>query len=201
LTDGFWYCTVNPKSIMKLHVNQQAPVFSTQDVYGNEISLQKLKGSKVYLTFERNAGCPVCNLRTHELLKQSEHLKANDVTVVMIYESPVEKMKEYLGENSYPFHFVADPQNKIYNLYGVERSLLKVMRGLFHGLMNKARLGTKLFKKPMKQDGHVTRIPAEFVIDGQAKLTLVHYGRFVGDHLQMNSLSPAITGYKPVATP
>jgi peroxiredoxin len=173
---------------MKLHVNQQAPPFSTPDVYGNEIDLQKLKGSKIYLAFERNAGCPVCNFRTHELLKQSNYFKANDIAVVMVYESPVEKMKEYLGENNYPFHFVADPQNKIYNLYGVEISFLKFMKSLFNGLITKARSGTKLFRKPMKQDGHTARIPAEFIIDARGKLKRAHYGRFVGDHLQIDAL-------------
>jgi thioredoxin-dependent peroxiredoxin len=102
---------------MKLHTNQQAPAFSTHDVYGNIIDLQNLKGRKIYLAFERNAGCPVCNLRVHELLKQSTYFQDNDVTMVMVYESPAEKMKEYLDGSHHPFHFVADPQNKLYNLY------------------------------------------------------------------------------------
>ncbi len=170
---------------MRLKVNQPAPSFSTRDVFGNQTDLQKLRGSKIYLAFERNAGCPVCNLRTHDLLRHADFFKSREIIVLMIYESPEAKMKEYLGENNYPFHFVADPQNKLYNLYGVERSVFKVMNGLFNGLLNKVSKGNKLFAKPMKQDGHLDRISAEFVIDQHGKIIIAHYGKFVGDHLPL----------------
>ena len=178
---------------MKLSAHQPSPLFKTKDVYGHDIDLKKLLGKKIYLAFERNAGCPVCNLHTHELLKQSEFFKSNSAVVILIYESPVEKMKEYLGDNTYPFHFVADPQNNLYDQYGIEKSMLKVLKSLFHGLMTKVRQGTKLFKKPMKQDGNMTRIPGEFIVDEDGTLSLVHYGAFVGDHLPLNTLKQKLT--------
>jgi len=178
---------------MKLSVHQPAPLFKTKDVYGNEIDLKKLRGQKVYLAFERNAGCPVCNLRTHELLKQSEFFKINNAVVVMIYESSVEKMKEYLGDDTHPFHFVADPQNNLYSQYGVETSVLKFFASMFNGLMSKVKQGTKLFKKPIKQDGHLTRIPSEFIVGEDGTLSLVHYGAFIGDHLPLETLKKKLT--------
>lgn len=173
---------------MRLTVNQSAPLFSAYDVYGFEADIQKLRGKKIYLAFERNAGCPVCNLRTHELLKQAEFFRKEGITVLMIYESSKEKMEEHLGENHYPFQFIADPENKLYNLYGVERSIFKVMNGLFNGLLDKVSKGNKLFAKPMKQDGHLDRIPAEFIINKEGKITLAHYGKFVGDHVSIELL-------------
>lgn len=182
LTSGFKSTT------MKLTINQTAPLFSTHDVYGLEVDLQKLKGKRVYLAFERNAGCPVCNLRTQELLKQADFFRAHDITVLMIYESTQEKMLSYLGTNSYPFQFIADPENKLYNLYGVERSMLKILKGLLHGLLDKVSKGNKLFTQPMKQDGHLDRIPAEFIIDQQGKIGVSHYGQFIGDHIPVEKL-------------
>ena len=93
---------------MKLQVNQQAPVFATHDVYGREIALQALRGKKVYLSFERNAGCPVCNLRIHELLKHADYFSTRQVAVLLVYESTVEKMKDYLVDIRSPFYFIAD---------------------------------------------------------------------------------------------
>lgn len=177
---------------MKLNALQSAPLFSTHDIYGTTINLQQFKGQKVYLAFERNAGCPVCNLRMNELLKQADVFASAGVKMIFVYESPVDTMKEYLGDNTYPFHFVADPKNTLYNLYGVERSLLKVLQSLFHGLMAKVKEGTKLFRKPMKQDGHMDRIPAEFIIDETGKIKLAHYGRFVGDHLSLEVLKKSL---------
>ena len=173
---------------MKLSNSQDAPYFSTTDVYGAAIDLKKLRGNKVYLSFERNAGCPVCNLRMHKLLKEAEFFKTNNITVLMVYESPLKKMKEYLGENKYPFHFLSDPHAKLYNLYGVEKSMAKVLKGLAHGLMSKVIAGYKLFKKPMMQDGALNRIPAEFLIDEKGKLIAAHYGKFIGDHIPIETL-------------
>jgi hypothetical protein len=52
--------------------------------------------------------------------------------------------------------------------------------------------GNKLFKKPMKQDGALTRIPAEFLIDEKGKLILAHYGKFMGDHLPIETLKKVL---------
>lgn len=174
---------------MKLKIGEQAPQFRTQDVYGNELDLNKLRGQKIYLAFERNAGCPVCNLRTHNLLRRADFFAANNIKVVMIYESAAETMRSYLHGTSYPFQFVSDPGNRLYNQYGVQRSMLKVMRSMANGIMSKVKQGTKLFREPMKQDGHLDRIPAEFIIDTNGKLTAVHYGRFVGDHLPIERIT------------
>lgn len=179
---------------MKLQQNQHAPAFSTRDVYGKELDLKKLQGQTLYLSFERNAGCPVCNLRTHELLKHSEFFRAHNITVIMVYESPVETMKAYLGENTYPFHFVADPENRLYGSYGVERSFTKVIRALWNGIMEKVAKGKKLFNQPMKQDGHLDRISAEFIIDKSGRISHLHYGRFVGDHLGLATLKSILAG-------
>ncbi|HEY9049507.1 MAG TPA: peroxiredoxin-like family protein [Ohtaekwangia sp.] len=173
---------------MKLSINQQAPDFKMTDIYGQPVQLKNLKGQKVYLAFQRNAGCPVCNLQVHQLLKHADDFMAQNIAVLLVYESSLEKMREYLGENTYPFHFIADPDNKLYNQYGVGQSLGKFFKSLFHGLIEKATQGKKLYKKSISQDGHTTTIPAEFVIDKDGKLSKVHYGEYIGDHLPIESL-------------
>lgn len=173
---------------MKLSPDQPAPDFSVNDVYGQPIDLKKLVGKKVYLAFERNAGCPVCNLRMHEMLAKADRFVENNTVVVMVYESSHSKMKEYLGKGPYPFHFIADPTNELYNHYAVERSMVKIMKGLFHGLLSKAIKGKKLFKDPIKQDGHTDRIHAEFMIDETGKLTMAHYANFIGDHVPLDKI-------------
>jgi thioredoxin-dependent peroxiredoxin len=177
---------------MRYQLNQQAPIFRTTDVNGSLIDINSLRGRQIYLSFERNAGCPVCNLRTHELLKRAQYFLNQDIVVIMVYESSMEKMREYLGNDVYPFHFVADPKNELYNKYGVERSMGKVMKSMLHGIIGKAMEGKKLFKKPMKQDGHLDRIPAEFLIDKEGKIRLAHYGRYIGDHLLFDDVKRVI---------
>jgi peroxiredoxin len=173
---------------MQLSTHQQAPNFIVKDVTGNIIRLEALRGKKVYIAFERNAGCPVCNLRVHMLLENANSFARNNIVVLLVYESSEQKMNEYLEGKSYPFHFVADPDNRLYKTYYVGQSITKLLKSLFKGLLSKAIEGKKLFNKSISQDGHTATIPSEFMVDERGKLSIVHYGRFIGDHLPVHTL-------------
>jgi peroxiredoxin len=173
---------------MKLKINQPAPDFTVTDTSCNEVSLRKLKGSKIFLIFERNVGCPVCNLHFHELARRASYFSDRRIKVILVYESPREKLKEYVSDGNCLFSFVPDPDNELYAKYSVERSFTKMIRGLTQGLLSKAKTGAKLFRKPMKQDGHTATIPAEFLIDEHGNLSIVHYGNYLGDHLPLSAI-------------
>jgi thioredoxin-dependent peroxiredoxin len=173
---------------MKLEKNQSAPEFIIRDVAGNTISLNSLRGQKVYLAFMRFAGCPVCNLRVHSLLKQAEDFKKRNIKVLLVYESSPEIMREYLAGEEYPFSFIADPKDILYTLYSVETSWLKIMAGMFRGAMGKFFAGNKLYKKKIAMDGKQDRLEAEFMIDEKGQLSLVHYSNFLGDTLPVEEI-------------
>jgi thioredoxin-dependent peroxiredoxin len=176
------------KNLKMLSTHQQAPLFIVKDVFENIVRLEDLRGKKVYVAFERNAGCPVCNLRVHTLMKHADSFAQNNIVVLLVYESTEAKMQEYLDGKSYPFHFIADPDNKLYKTYGVGQSFAKLIKSLFNGLVSKAIEGKKLFSKSIAQDGHTATIPAEFMIDELGDLSIVHYGRFIGDHLPIPTI-------------
>jgi peroxiredoxin Q/BCP len=173
---------------MKLKLQHQAPLFKIQDVFGKTIDLENYRGRKVYIGFLRNAGCPVCNLRVHALLAAAGQFTDSNVHVMLVFESTVERMKEYLTENQYPFSFIADPDNRLYHSYGIERSTGKFFRSLANGLIPKAIKGIKLFKNKISQDGHMTTIPSDFLIDKNGNLERVYYGKFIGDHIPITEL-------------
>lgn len=177
---------------MKIVASQTAPAFTVKDVEGKTVNLSDFKGKKVYLTFYRNVGCPICNLRYHELQQQSEYFKSKGLVILSVYESSVANMKQYLeGESQYAT-MIPNPDMSLYQLYDVEISMGKVMKGMFHGAMSKMNKGKKLFKKKMKQDGHMNRITADFLIDENGKITTSYYGKFVGDHLPVESIKEFI---------
>jgi peroxiredoxin Q/BCP len=173
---------------MKLSKSQSAPSFTASDVWGNPVSLSSYKGKKVFLGFMRFAGCPVCNLRVHELLKKSETFKSKNIEVVLVYESSPTVMLDYLEGEKYPFTFIADPENKLYDLYSVEVSWGKFLSSLFKGLMQKAGAGQKLFRKKITKDGKLNRIGAEFLINEQGTLEIAHYASFLGDEVAIDAL-------------
>lgn len=173
---------------MALQVEQNAPGFSINDVFGNPISLQAYKGKTVYLSFMRFAGCPVCNLHVHNLLKHADALKAKNIEVVLVYESSLANLRQYLEDRTYPFTFVADPESTLYNTYHVEKSWSKLMGSMFKGMLGKVRAGEKLFRKKPAMDGNMNRMEAEFVIDKNGKLAIAHYATFLGDNIAIEKI-------------
>ncbi len=173
---------------MKLTPQSFAPAISTTDVYGQSFSLSNLKGSKVLLSFMRFAGCPVCNLRVHELLKQSEVFAKQNIKVVLVYESSKENMLTYLREEKYPITFLTDPENKLYDSYGVEKSWSKFFSSFFNGALGKVMKGQKLFVKKPSNDASLNRMGAEFLLDENGKIMISHYAAFMGDDLPIQKI-------------
>lgn len=178
---------------MKINVNDTAPDFISKDVNGNTVNLSAFKGKKVLLTFYRNVGCPVCNLRFHELSQHDSFFKANNVILIAVYESNSENMLTYLADEEVYPHMIPDSSLQLYTLYDLERSTGKVLKSMFKGAMGKMKKGKKLFKTEIKQDGNANRIGAEFLIDENGIVSIAHYGSYIGDDLPIEQIITTIT--------
>jgi len=173
---------------MKFESKQSMPAFSILDINGNEISNATLKGEKAYFVFNRFAGCPICNLRFHQIENEKDFFESKKVNVVTFYETSLSILREYVSGEMINSAMVASPGSSIYKTFGVERSWLKFIKGLFKGGFSKAAQGQKLFKKKIKMDGNSDRVGAEFLIDENGVIILAHYHRFVGDHLPVDKI-------------
>jgi peroxiredoxin Q/BCP len=173
--------------IMNVKENQEAPAFLAEDIYGESLNIP-FKGKKTLLCFMRFAGCPVCNLRVHELLKNAARLKAANIQVILIYESEKQVMLDYLKEEKFPFSFIADKENKLYKLYSIEKSFGKFFSGMFKGTLSKVFAGKKLYKKAVPTEGPISRINADFLIDEKGIVSIAHYGSYFGDDLSLEKI-------------
>ncbi|MBD2767391.1 AhpC/TSA family protein [Hymenobacter sp. BT664] len=173
------------KGPVRLQARQAARDFTTVDVDGRPVSLASLKGRKVLLMFMRNVGCPVCNRRVHELLEQADYFRAHNLAVVAVYESSPALMKQYLAGQAVPFTMVPNPDQSLYQLYGLEVSGAKAMASVFHGVIGKASQGKKLFQQAIEPDGNRNRIGAEFLLDERGTVAVAHYHRYIGDELPL----------------
>jgi thioredoxin-dependent peroxiredoxin len=181
---------------VKVTASQIAPEFTINDVNGQTVSLANYKGKKVLLTFYRNVGCPICNLRFHQLQEQSEIFKEKGLQLLAVYESSVENMKQYL-ENEDPYAvMIPNPDQSLYQLYDIERSTVKLLKAPFSGAIGKMKKGKKLFKKEIKMDGNTNRIGAEFLIDENGIIKVAHYGKFLGDDLPMDEINSFLNNSK-----
>jgi thioredoxin-dependent peroxiredoxin len=173
------------KDKMKIKAPQAAPNFNIKDISGNVINLSDYKGKKVLLSFYRNVGCPICNLRFHELQQETDYFKSKNLVVLAVYESTPENMRTYLEGQSVYASMLPNPEQSLYSLYQIDRGMGKMMKGMFHSAMGKMKQGKKLFKTKVKQDGNSDRIGADFLIDENGNIHTAFYGNYVGDHLPL----------------
>lgn len=151
---------------------------------GTPFELDSLRGRRLLLAFFRFASCPFCNLRLHELVTHY-HEFGDRFAVVAIFESSPENLRRFATRHAAPFPVLADERGACYREYGIERSLAGVVRGVLGRLPS---LLYALFVKgylPLRIRGHLTTMPADFLVDEQGLIRTAHYGRDEGDHLPL----------------
>jgi thioredoxin-dependent peroxiredoxin len=171
----------------KLKANEKAPEFELKSAQGEIISLSKYKGKTVLLAFFRFAGCPVCNFRIHALMENYTKMQEQQIEIIAVFESGNELLAAYSKDANIPFPIIGNHELSLYKEYGVQKSVLKMMNTMLKKApKQQMKKGEALFnKKKYKQDGSMTRMPADFLIDSTGKIQIAHYGKFIGDHIPL----------------
>jgi thioredoxin-dependent peroxiredoxin len=169
---------------MRIKSGEAAKPFHVEDIHGQSQSLQNYAGKKLLLAFFRHAACPLCNLRVHQLIQAYPTLQSNGVDILAFFESPKDKILQYVGTQNVPFPIVADPEREIYKLYGVESSIV----GMMKGLLRISDFSEAATKKLMFFDPHndIALIPADFLINPDLRIHTAYYGRDIGDRLNLS---------------
>ena len=173
---------------MKLQPNEAAPDFSIKDVNGNNVKLSDYRGKKVFLSLSRFAGCPICNLNFHEVQKNADYLRSKGLVILSVHESGQKIMQDFIKDETIYGVMIPDPDAKIYDLYGSERSWGKFIKGFMSGAGGKAMAGMKLFKNKVSSEGNKDRIAADFLIDESGNIVTAHYGKYAGDRLAIQDI-------------
>jgi peroxiredoxin Q/BCP len=186
---------------MKLKKGNIPPNFEVKDINGNPISLKKFIGKKVHLVFYRFSGCPFCNLRFHEIDKLAELYRKNNVTLISVYESSAENMRDMMSGYSFYSIMIPNQDSSLYSLYDLDRSKIGLLKFLlFKGGIFKALNGMKLFKKKVAQDGHIDRLEAEFLLSEEGNVVNAHYAQTPGDYLSLDTVTTFV-GQNPLPSP
>jgi len=176
---------------MRLKENEIAPSFSVVDMNGKTFDLDSPREKPLLIAFFRYASCPLCNLRVHELIENYENLK-DKIEIVLIFQSPKEKIEQYVGKQNIPYRLLPNPNKKLYHLYGVENSWLGFAKAW---TVEIKRVFIALFKKhylPGSVEGEIHRIPADFIVDRDNKILKAYYGKDIGDHLPLEELDKIV---------
>ena len=179
---------------MLIQAGMSAPTFRTDDLFGNPLDLAGYRGQPLLLTFLRNAACALCNLRIQRLITHYPVLTQQGLAIIAVFESPRERMLEYVAQQDAPFPLVADPQAELYTLYGVETSEAKVAQTMAMpetdvAVQTAAALGFALTPEP---GSNFNRMPADFLIGPDGVVLRAHYANFITDHLPFEAIQQAL---------
>lgn len=168
-----------------------SPVFIAEDIESNMIDLQReLQDSRVFLTFMRHVSCPVSNYRSYELYKRYPEFEKRRIKVIAIYESRRENLLVYRSRFKLPYTIISDNSTRLFNTFGVESSTWRTTKSRLLGeVKEKKRLGKELFDGlTLERDGDNNRMPADFMIEKDGTISVMHFGKNIGDHMPLEKV-------------
>jgi peroxiredoxin Q/BCP len=179
-------------ALLKLNVGDLAPPFQTQDIDGRSIDLSTPRKGLLLLAFHRFAACPFCNLRIHELTSRYDAYERKGLRAIAIFESSVPNLRTGLANRKLPFPVVSDPKRALYQQYGVEHSVLGVLRTIPH--MGAVTSETKKLgiTPRVEREGSISRMPADFLITPAGRIHTAFYGTNMNDHLDFAHIEDAL---------
>ena len=165
-------------NFIRLKAPSPAPALNLTGLNGKPVSLNA--GDPVLLSFFRDAACPFCNVRIYELTKRHDELAAKGLRIIAIFASEPEAVKRFVLQRPRPFLVVADPQHKLYEQYGIQKSLAGKLKAITTRIKTLIQ-GLRLVGLAGLNTNNM--MPADFLIDGNGKIVEAHYGADAGDRI------------------
>jgi peroxiredoxin len=175
---------------MKLHTGMLAPTFERSDLTGTLRTSRPAQDNLLLLSFLRNAACALCNLRVHELIEHYPEFQQRGLEVLAIFESPEENIVQHVLRQNVPFPVIADPKGTLYDLYSVETSEEKVKATFGADWQNRLVIRAAEIGYPLTPEAgsNFYRLPADFLIDSDGRITAAYYSDAIGRHLKFETI-------------
>lgn len=165
----------------RLLVGMQAPDFTATTHDGKSFTLSQFDGYPVWLIFYRYPSCPLCNLHMSALTRRYDKLFDSGLRVVAVFESPAEKFPTRIAGKAFPeFPLIADPERRLYRLYGTEKKWGGIAKPSVAKSFIQAFIGGH---RQGKITGNLSQIPAHFLIAENAEIEDIYYGSNIADHI------------------
>jgi hypothetical protein len=157
----------------------------------------------IHLQFRRFAGCPVCNLHVHSLVKRKDEIEAAGIREVLVFHSPADELREHVAD--LPFAVIADPAKHLYAEFGVEASPRSLLHPRAWLPITRAVLRSSVAIGRGRERGPAGRpvggrfgLPADFLIAPDGTTVASKYGRHAYDQWSVDELLRHAAG-RPVA--
>lgn len=180
---------------MRLEPGSPLIHFSLPDIAGGLFDTRSLEGRPFLLSFFRYAGCPFCNLRMHDLVERFPSF-GPDFTVVAVFDSPLDNLIAHAEGHRAPFPVLADATGRVYESYGVEHSMARVLSSLVRlpAMVKAARMGYM----PTTIQGRLDTLPADFLVDARGRIAVARYARDAGDRMPLEQIAAFAREGRPI---
>ncbi len=108
-------------SSVTLKVGTAAPDFSLQAIDGEQVTLSKLRGNKIFMVFYRGHWCPFCVGHLEDLQSLLPELEKSGYKVLAISPDDAEGMKKMASRMDNPYLFLSDIDLQVTDLFGIRR--------------------------------------------------------------------------------
>jgi peroxiredoxin len=164
----------------KLTPGMTAPNFTYDTISKHSLDFHKTTGGKrSVIFFLRYTGCPICQMKIGDLLRDHKEFRAAGLHVYVVLQSTPILVKEGLAGFHVPFTVVCDPEEKVFALYGVAPGNL--LGYLAPSVIIKAMKASRAGFKHGKKEGKEMQLPAVFIVNGDGKIAYTYYGKNIGD--------------------
>nr|WP_157032363.1 peroxiredoxin-like family protein [Kitasatospora cheerisanensis] len=150
-------------------------------------------GGLTHLQFRRFAGCPVCNLHLRGFAVRHGELSAAGVRETAVFHSPAEELRPHAG--TLPFALVADPGQRLYRAYGVERGVRALLDPrawptILRAVLRSVPLVLRGRERPpaSRPLGGRIGLPADFLLAADGRILAAHYGTHAADHWSVDQV-------------
>jgi peroxiredoxin len=166
---------------MRLSAPSRAPLLHFVDIYGRRVDIGA--GRRTLLCFFRDAACPFCNLRIYELTHHHAALSSLGLDIVAVFTSTPQEVQRFVARKPRPFTVVADPSSHAHEVYGIERSFWRKLKGI---LTRVPALIKGLRIVGLAGLNTTNLMPADFLIDEHGNLAEAYYGGDAGDRIPLD---------------
>ena len=169
---------------MRLIAPSQAPLLRLTDIQGQPIAIGGA-GRRTLLSFFRDAACPFCNFRIYELTHYHASLSALGLDVIAVFSSTPAEVKRFVARQPRPFRVVADPTGAAHDLYGIEQSFWRKLKGIVTRVPTLLK-GLRIVGLAGLRTGNL--LPADFLIDEHGRISEAWYGSDAGDRIPIERI-------------
>lgn len=166
---------------------EKAPDFSLTDIEGKSHKLEDYRDKYLLLSLYRYASCPFCNFRISQVMQRADVYKEKGMEILAVFQSPEEKIRQYVGKQHPPFSIVPDPDRLLYRTYRLETSWIGMLKAMVFRMGDVMKAFGNGFT-PGTMEGEKNRLPADFLISPDGTIIEAYYGNDIGDHMPFETI-------------